>query len=166
MSVAFLCGPAGALPLVPCRQMLSNDGRFEYQGGELPLAEAQVRRDSRATAGRGAGCQPAPHRSLAARATNLASRAVASLPDAHGYLGVDLVLGEDLSGREDVVVEINPRLTTSYVGLRAALRPGTNLADAMLLAASGGSPQLSFGPDRVQFTSNGSIYNVARRSAS
>jgi hypothetical protein len=32
-SVAFLCGPSGRVPLAPCKQRLSNDGRFRYLGG-------------------------------------------------------------------------------------------------------------------------------------
>ncbi len=40
-----------------------------------------------------------------------------------GYIGVDLIVPEDGVGPESgpVVVEINPRLTTSYVGLRKSL---------------------------------------------
>jgi tyramine---L-glutamate ligase len=98
-SVAFLCGPGGLVPLAPCAQMLSDDGHFRYLGGRLPLAPA-----------------------LAERARDIARRAVATLPEPLGYLGVDLVLGADPSGRDDVVIEINPRLTTSYIGLRVATR--------------------------------------------
>jgi predicted ATP-grasp superfamily ATP-dependent carboligase len=49
------------------------------------------------------------------RAIALASRAVAAVPGMRGYYGVDLVLGP----AGDFVIEINPRLTTSYLGLRA-----------------------------------------------
>lgn len=111
-SVALLCGPRQQLALAPCGQRLSDDGRFSYQGGWLPLDA-----------------------NLSARATRLARWAIASLPCPLGYLGVDLVLGPDPTGRDDVVVEINPRLTTSYVGLRAATQD--NLAAAMLTIASG-----------------------------
>ncbi|MFB3117001.1 MAG: ATP-grasp domain-containing protein [Gammaproteobacteria bacterium] len=40
-----------------------------------------------------------------------------------GYIGIDLIVPEDGVGSESVpvVVEINPRLTTSYVGLRQSL---------------------------------------------
>ena len=57
------------------------------------------------------------------------------MPPTVGYVGVDLVLGREPDGSEDVVIEINPRLTTSYVGLRAAAR--TNLAEAMWQVAQG-----------------------------
>jgi len=131
-SVAMLCGPAGLFPLVPCRQRLSDDGRFIYQGGQLPLA---------------------PH--LAERAVRLGRRAVAALPEPAGYLGVDVVLGTASDGRNDVVVEVNPRLTTSYVGLRAAA--AVNLAAAMLDAAQGRVPRLSFRPVAVEFDPDGTV---------
>ncbi len=79
---------------------------------------------------------------LARRAIGLARRAVTTLPQPLGYLGVDLVLGDRHDGGRDFVIEINPRLTTSYVGLRAASR--SNLAQAMLDVAEGRLPSLSF----------------------
>ncbi|HEY1858876.1 MAG TPA: ATP-grasp domain-containing protein [Gemmataceae bacterium] len=106
-SVAFLVGPAGCVALPPCRQHLSDDRRFRYFGGSLPL--------------------PSP---LAERAVLLGRRALEHITGLRGYVGVDLVLGEALDGSDDVVIEINPRLTTSYVGLRALAE--SNLAEAML----------------------------------
>lgn len=134
-SVAFLCGPAGRFALPPCRQRLSDDGQFRYLGGELPLPPA-----------------------MAARATELAARAVASLPGPLGYVGVDLVLGPGNDAIDDVVIEINARLTTSYVGLRALAKE--NLAAAMLGAASGGRPRLSFRSRRLEFTSAGKVRDL------
>lgn len=133
-SVAVLCGPAGVFPLPPCRQRLTSDGRFEYRGGSLPLDAA-----------------------FANRAAAVATRAVEALPSPHGYLGVDLVLGDDREGRGDTVIEINPRLTTSYVGLRAAAAPDTNLAAAMLAVCEGHTPQLCFRPIAVEFEPNGTV---------
>jgi len=49
--------------------------------------------------------------------------AVGALPGLRGHVGVDLVVAPDRC----VVIEVNPRLTTSYVGLRRALR--ANLAE-------------------------------------
>ncbi|MBA4062636.1 MAG: hypothetical protein C0501_02800 [Isosphaera sp.] len=128
-SVAFLCGPAGNLPLVPAFQLLSDDGRFTYLGGELPIPPA-----------------------LADRAVRLAQRAVDCVPGLLGYVGVDLVLGD----AGDFAIEINPRLTTSYVGLRALA--DFNLAEAMLRVAAG-EP---VGPLRwkgggVRFRTDGSV---------
>jgi predicted ATP-grasp superfamily ATP-dependent carboligase len=112
VSVAFLLGPQQCLPLLPASQHLSEDGRFRYRGGRLPLAT-----------------------DLAKRAVSLGRRAVAAVTGLKGYVGVDLVVGSEMDGSGDRVIEINPRLTTSYVGLRALARG--NLAEAMLQLALG-----------------------------
>jgi predicted ATP-grasp superfamily ATP-dependent carboligase len=70
-----------------------------------------------------------------------------------GYVGVDLVLGEADDGKDDVVIEVNPRLTTSYVGLRRLVCG--NLAAAMLAAARGQPVALSFAAGRVVFDADG-----------
>ena len=132
VSVAVLCGPAGLFSLPPCRQHLSEDRRFTYLGGSLPLTTP-----------------------LAARATRLALAAVQTLKAPIGYLGVDLILGADSPGSEDTVIEVNPRLTTSYVGLRAAT--GDNLAEAMLAVAAGFRPVLCFRDEPVEFEADGHI---------
>lgn len=100
-SVSLLIGPVQTIALCPARQHLSGDGRFQYLGGSLPM--------------------PAD---LAERATKLALRAVAGIEGLQGYVGVDLVLGD-----RDYVIEINPRITTSYLGLRQLSE--ANLADLM-----------------------------------
>jgi predicted ATP-grasp superfamily ATP-dependent carboligase len=112
-SVAFLCGPSGNVPLVPALQRLSDDGHFHYLGGELPIAP-----------------------SLAERAVNLGRCALDCVPGLLGYVGVDLVLGDTADGSRDYAIEINPRLTTSYIGLRALAE--FDLAEAILAVASGG----------------------------
>lgn len=116
VSVSFLVGPKQTLPLPPCLQMLSEDGAFTYLGGLAPIDPP-----------------------LAERATRLASRAVATLPKAGGWIGVDLVLGPDPGGADDVVIEVNPRLTTSYIGLRKLVAP-TNLVEAMWAIRYGRKP--------------------------
>lgn len=75
-----------------------------------------------------------PSPALKARATNLARRGW-SLPCllARGFFGLDLILGDDPAGSGDVVIEVNPRLTTSYVGLLAQ----GNLAAALLAVVAG-----------------------------
>jgi predicted ATP-grasp superfamily ATP-dependent carboligase len=85
----------------------------------------------------------------------MAIRALQTLGDLCGYVGVDLVLGRD-GESEDTVIEINPRLTTSYVGLRAASRG--NLAQAMLDAAIGRQPILSFDEKPVRFNATGETW--------
>jgi predicted ATP-grasp superfamily ATP-dependent carboligase len=125
-SVAFLIGPGQTVPLAPALQHLTHHDGFHYLGGEVPLPEP-----------------------LAARAVALAERAVGTVPGLLGYVGVDLVLGD-----ADVVLEINPRLTTSYLGLRALCRD--NLAAAVLRLARGEpvSP-LNWRAGRVRFGAEG-----------
>jgi hypothetical protein len=72
-----------------------------------------------------------------------------------GYLGVDLVLGNDPAGSGDVVIEINPRLTTSYVGLRALSR--VNLAATMIAVACGREIELCWNAGFIDFTSSGTL---------
>jgi hypothetical protein len=131
-SVAVLCGPRGYVSLEPCRQHVRRDRDFRYDGGSLPLEPAVAR-----------------------RARTLAERAVACLPAPLGYLGVDLVLGDDPSGAQDYVIEINPRITTSYVGLRAATQQ--NLAEAMIAIASGQRRDVLFQHEPVEFRPDGKI---------
>jgi len=132
-SVAFLVGPAGMVPLLPAAQHLSSDGRFRYQGGEVPLPAG-----------------------LPERALKLASRAVAAIPGLLCYIGVDLVLGEAEDGSQDFVIEINPRLTTSYIGLRRLAR--TNLAQALLELTSGkATAPLEWRPGIVRFLADGTL---------
>ncbi len=92
---------------------------------------------------------------MARRATELADRALEALPAALGYVGVDLVLGKAADGSEDYVIEINPRLTTYYVGLRAASED--NLAAALLANAGGLCESPRFRDGHLEFLSNGTI---------
>ncbi|MBI3840146.1 MAG: ATP-grasp domain-containing protein [Planctomycetia bacterium] len=131
-SVAALCGPGQMVPLAPCRQLLTSDGRLVYLGGALPM-------DAH----------------LAGRATRLAAQVIRTLENPLGYVGVDLVLGDDLSGAGDTVIEINPRLTTSYVGLRA-LADG-NLAAAMIAVAAGHPVELCWQSGPIQFEASGAV---------
>ncbi|MFL6649965.1 MAG: ATP-grasp domain-containing protein [Sulfurifustaceae bacterium] len=69
------------------------------------------------------------------RFESIARQVAAALPGLWGYVGIDLVCTPE----ETCVLEINPRLTTSYVGLRDAL--GMNPA-AMVLALDQHDPRL------------------------
>jgi predicted ATP-grasp superfamily ATP-dependent carboligase len=133
-SVAVILGDQNTMPLQPAWQHLSDDGRFQYLGGELPLPGA-----------------------LAARATRLAMSAVSDIAGLRGYVGVDLLLGAAADGRDDVAIEINPRLTTSYVGLRVLA--ASNLAALMLAAASGDVvPSPTWRTGNVRFLANGDVW--------
>ncbi len=88
------------------------------------------------------------------RAAALAQRAIAAMPPyARGFVGLDLVLGEDSSG--DVVIEINPRLTTSYVGLRHMV---VGNPAARLLGLQSGPVQCKLATDTVRWTRDGNVW--------
>jgi tyramine---L-glutamate ligase len=97
------------------------------------------------------GCTPLDH-PLARRGIEAAVRACEALPQLRGYVGVDLVLTES----DAVVIEVNPRLTTAYLGARAALGD-ENIAAMAIDACRGRLPAPPAIRRRVQFTSDGRI---------
>jgi tyramine---L-glutamate ligase len=132
-SVACLVFENDIIALPPASQRLSDDGRFHYLGGELPLDP-----------------------SLWDRAQTLAKRALAPIDGLRGYVGVDMVLGAAVSGNDDRAIEINPRITTSYLGLRALSTQ--NLLGAIVAACQQQPvPQLSWHSGTVEFQSDGTV---------
>jgi predicted ATP-grasp superfamily ATP-dependent carboligase len=75
------------------------------------------------------GAAPFDH-PLRAEAFEVAEKLVESVPDLRGYVGVDFVLAED----EAVAIEVNPRLTTSYIGLKSVVNfnPAQAIVNAVL----------------------------------
>jgi predicted ATP-grasp superfamily ATP-dependent carboligase len=132
VSVLALCGPAVISLLPTCYQRIKFGTTIKYHGGAYPLPAG-----------------------LSWRAECIARYVLASLPEPSGFIGIDMVLGDDLEGREDSVIEVNPRLTTSYVVLRAASR--TNLAQALLDVAAGKPPDLSFDETPLEFDPDGTV---------
>ncbi len=131
-SVAVLSGTGQTVLCPPCRQLIRWNHSAHYEGGEYPLAEP-----------------------LASRARKLASAVAAAFPQARGYWGVDLVLGPAPDGSQDYVIEVNPRLTTSYVVLRQACQAG--LAKAIWEIAAGRTMQVQFDGIPRKFTPGGRI---------
>jgi predicted ATP-grasp superfamily ATP-dependent carboligase len=122
-SVSLLVADGQVLPLSLNGQEIVAGRPFVYRGGVVPLAH------------------PAK-----ARAFAVAQAAVELLPGLQGYVGVDLVLADEKARKTDLenldrlrhpsepteaawLMEINPRLTTSYVGLRRVAQ--INLAQAI-----------------------------------
>ena len=140
VSVAVLVGPQQALPLAPCTQQIRGGTpqrpEFSYHGGRLPLPAADVE-----------------------RAQDLALRAVASFPQLRGFVGVDLILAT--RSADDVVVEINPRLTSSYLGLRAFT--SANLSGLWLdIMAKRTTPAPTWLPGNVEFSADGRVEVLER----
>jgi predicted ATP-grasp superfamily ATP-dependent carboligase len=135
-SVLVIAGEGGAAPLRACSQDLSPAGDFAYLGGRLPLA-----------------------RPLEERARRLALAAAEAIPGIAGFAGVDLILGpgaEPGGPPRDAVVEVNARLTTSYVGLRSHAR--TNLAAVWLAAVLGKPlPSIVWRPGETRFQADGTV---------
>ncbi len=105
-SVSVLCGPGESVVLPAGEQLIRRHAGqpwLKYVGGQVPILPE-----------------------FDQRAQRLATSVIRALPKPQGYLGIDLVLGEDPHGSQDVVIEINPRLTTSYLGLRQLVK--NNLA--------------------------------------
>ena len=102
-SLSMLCRDGRAWLLTVNRQNVSlSGGSFTYDGGIV------------------GGMVPSPNLS------DLAQGVAAALPGLFGFVGVDFIAGPD----GPAIIEVNPRLTTSCVGLRRAT--GLNLAAAVL----------------------------------
>ena len=102
VSVSLLVAEGRCLPLSLNYQMVDVGSPFQYQGSRVPF-----------------------HHQAGGYALELASAAVNAIPGLKGYVGVDLIL----KGDSAQLIEINPRLTTSYIGLRQVAQ--TNLAQAI-----------------------------------
>lgn len=84
------------------RQFIHVGAPFSYQGSEVPFTGDK-------------------HQA----AIELAKRAAALVPGLKGYIGVDMLI----TSEGCYLIEINPRLTTSYIGLRSVVN--INLAEAI-----------------------------------
>lgn len=114
LSVACLVHPSRAdgapadVDVFPVgEQRLSDDGRFAYRGGVIPAH----------------GIDAEPIRALVLRLIECLGQGM------RGYVGFDVLVPDD-EPTQPLLVEINPRLTTSYLGYRALTEE--NLAARML----------------------------------
>jgi len=98
MSASFLVGAEGRSILLGVgRQWVDQvGGRFTYKGGTVP-SRSRV-------------------------PTDAAQRAIDSIPGLRGWVGVDFIWEE--GSPEITVLEVNPRVTTSYIGLRTLVADG------------------------------------------
>jgi tyramine---L-glutamate ligase len=131
-SVSLLADGRRAVPLAVNAQHLRAGRWLSYGGGHTPLDHPGV-----------------------SQAIDAARRTCESLPGLRGYIGVDVVLTE----RDAVVIEVNPRLTTSYLGVRAAIEE--NIADMALAACLGRLPAEPRIRHRVRFSAAGRIVSIS-----
>jgi len=135
-SVSLLADGRRAVALTVNGQWMRASRRFAYRGGTTPLDHP-----------------------LAGRAVEAALRTCRALPGLRGYVGVDVVLTQS----EAVVIEVNPRLTTSYLGVRAALE--RNVAALALAACAGALPAPPPARRHVRYTAAGRIVSADPRSS-
>lgn len=113
-SVSLLSNGETAIPLSLNLQKIQLDnGEVCYAGGKVPFKHK-----------------------LSPNAKEIAKNVVETINGLKGYLGVDLIL--DNNTNEVHILEVNPRLTTSYVALRNILN--FNLGEAIMEAVEGKLP--------------------------
>ena len=121
---------SGAPPLVLAvnRQQIGidPDGSFHYLGGETPV-----------------------HPLREAEITGTARKVVEVL-GCQGYCGVDMVVADKV-----YVVDVNPRITTSLVGIAACMKE--EIADLLVAASKGAGPVEVHFSGRVRFDTNGTV---------
>jgi predicted ATP-grasp superfamily ATP-dependent carboligase len=145
-SASFLIGADGRAHLVGQgrQRMEIVGGRFTYLGGEVPAGPAE--------------CDPALR------------RAVEALPGARGWVGVDFL--RDPQTGAATILEINPRLTTSFVGLRRLVPPGAIAAawlealDDPAGARASALAGLAHAAPPVRFQADGSVTLVEKAPVS
>lgn len=120
-------------PLLPCEQTLSTDGRFAYHGGAVPARGVDV-----------------------VTLQNAAVAACRQIPGLRGYVGVDLII-PDANPFEPLVVEINPRITTSYLGYSRLCEQ--NLI-ATMLSADSDAAEFTWKPEQLKYLPTGEITNL------
>lgn len=130
VSIAAIVNPNELVTLPAVSQDISLEN-CAYLGGCGPLSEDEQR-----------------------RASALAQKALAAMPPSpRGFIGFDLVLADDHGC--DVVIEVNARLTTSYVGLRHMVNG--NLA-ARLLGLEHGPVQCKTSAHSIRWTPAGKVW--------
>jgi predicted ATP-grasp superfamily ATP-dependent carboligase len=130
-SVSLLADGRHAVALTVNAQSVRSSRPFSYRGGRTPFDHP-----------------------LASRAIEAAVDTCQALPGLRGFVGVDLVL----TATDAIVIEVNPRLTTAYLGVRSALEE--NVAALAVRACAGVLPPLPPVRRRVRFTAAGRIVST------
>jgi predicted ATP-grasp superfamily ATP-dependent carboligase len=110
-SVSLLLSERGVLPLCINAQTLLPGIPFSYQGGYTPLSHPE-----------------------APLAISAAMKAACVTPGLRGFVGVDLLFAQ---GGGCLIIEVNPRITAAYAGVRQVV--DCNLAQAITKACLEGT---------------------------
>jgi predicted ATP-grasp superfamily ATP-dependent carboligase len=127
-SVSLLADGHRAVPLTVNAQRVVTGAAFAYRGGSTPLDHP-----------------------LASAAADAALKTCAAIPGLRGYVGIDVVLTD----AGPVVIEVNPRITMAYLGVRAVL--DENLAALAMAACRGRLPAPPVVRRRAQFNAAGHV---------
>jgi len=131
VSVSLLSDGINALPISLNQQNLTlENGTINYNGGKVPLDHP-----------------------LQEEAKLVAKKAIESINGLKGYVGVDLILGEEVH-----LVEVNSRLTTPYIVLRNILN--FNLGEAILESIRGHLPQEVVMDGQITFRKKGNELQI------
>jgi hypothetical protein len=106
-----------------------SDGRIHYRGGETPV-----------------------HPAREAEITGIA-RNVVEVLGCQGYCGIDIVVGDTV-----YVVDVNPRITTSLVGIAACMKE--EIAEILVAASRGGGPDQVHLTGTVRFDTQGKVTRI------
>jgi tyramine---L-glutamate ligase len=127
--------PAAALALNRQSIEVTGDGRFHYCGGETPV-----------------------HHPMEKEIVDTALQSITVL-GCQGYAGVDVVVADKV-----YVVDVNPRITTSIVGIAATMKE--EIAEILVRASKGEPPRdLHFG-ETVFFDASGKITAKTKNAGS
>jgi predicted ATP-grasp superfamily ATP-dependent carboligase len=105
---------------------IGDDGKFHYAGGETPV-------------------HPAREEEIIATAVN-----AVTVLGCQGYCGVDVVVADKV-----YVVDVNPRITTSLVGIAACMQG--EIAEILVAASKGNGPETIRFDRHVRFDTNGKV---------
>ncbi|MEI8330521.1 MAG: ATP-grasp domain-containing protein [Methanomicrobiales archaeon] len=103
-----------------------SDGAISYLGGETPV-----------------------HLSREAEIIEVATKAIIVM-GCQGYCGVDVIVGDKV-----YVIDINPRITTSLIGIAACMQE--EIAEILVDASKGGGPDQVHLTGSVRFDTNGKV---------
>jgi predicted ATP-grasp superfamily ATP-dependent carboligase len=125
----FTGNPPAVLSVNRQEIRIDNDGSFHYLGGETPV-------------------HPAREAEIIATA-----KKVIEVLGCQGYCGVDMVVADKI-----YVIEVNPRITTSLVGITACMKE--EIAGLLVAASKGQGPDSVHLTGRVRFDKDGKVTPV------